>query len=107
MQRFYSARPQVWRLIRLLAIRSWLDSWQPVNIASVTRNGGVSAQVTLKDFSCTLGDCNPITPGLQSKFAGVNLKSELDSPGVSAPQAFCPVRSQSDQRISLLAGVPY
>ena len=62
---------------------SWLDSWQPVNIASVTRNGGVSAQVTLKDFSCTLGDCNPITPGLQSKFAGVNLKSELDRPGVS------------------------
>ena len=72
-----------------------------------THNGGVSAQVTMKDFSCTLGDCNPITPGLQSKFAGVNLKSELDSPGVSAPQAFCPVRSQSDQRISLLAGVPY
>ena len=75
-----------------------MDSWQPVNIASVIRNGGVSAQVTLKDFSCTLGDCNPITPGLQSKFAGVNLKSELDSPGVSAPQALalCVRRAASE-----------
>ena len=53
----------------------WSDSWHPINISSERKgNNSVATRVTLQDWTCTVGDCNPITPSTQTKFAGVNLK---------------------------------